>query len=187
MESVTAAEVREWSDLPFDRLGLGDDTQLQQKVDRAAGYVFSITGLSYAGAEMTVLAMGPDDPGLVTKLVEQAVQMRTEQVVMQERADYVESAAQNDVIASFSAGLYSESHRDPTRRGEARSINTWPALDELLWMLMTPDRFAWWQAYISGTPAPEWSVQAVDWRTTRDLWTWFEPWDRMVPAGDNTF
>jgi hypothetical protein len=183
MEPITATEMREWSLLPFDQLGITDDVLLQQKIDRAAGYVFSITGLSYSTVETAPLAMGSDDPEMVTDLVQQAIQMRTEQVVIQSQRDYIESAGENDVIQSFSAGLYSESRRDPTRRGEQKSINTWPALDALLWMLMTPDRFTWWQEYISGVPAPNWTVQSVDWRTPGTLWTWFEPWDQMLPVG----
>jgi hypothetical protein len=182
MQPITAAQIRLISDLNFTRLGLTDDAKLQVFVDRAAGYIFSVTGLSYATAESAPLALGPDDSALVVSLIQQAIQMRTEQIILQGRADYIESAAENDVIQSFSAGLYSESRRDPARASKTTSINSWPALNELLWMLMTPERYAWWYSYVTGEAPADFAVVAVDWNTYGGALQWFEPWDTVLPS-----
>lgn len=152
---------------------------LQRVVDRAVGYVVTVTG-----QDITAPILPPSlSEALFASLFDQAVQMRTEQVVLQGRKGHLSSAASNSVISSFSAGSYSESHRDPTRRGEEKSINLWPDLDELLWLLMTPDKQDYWRAFLAGQGAPDFVVQQMDWMGIGGAVTFFEPWDRYVPAG----
>jgi hypothetical protein len=102
------------------------------------------------------------------------------------RPGHVTSAADNEVIQSFTAGSYSESRRDPQRRGEQRSLNTWPALDELLWMIMTPERFSYWYGVVTGTPIASFAVEEIDWEHTGGSLTFWEPWDRYVLSGYDT-
>lgn len=177
METPTAADVRDWSQLDFGRYGYSDDTRLGVVVARSVGYVRYVTGQDLAA---------PTPPenltaDLMEPILQQAIQMRTEQIVLQGRRGHLDSAASNEVVSSFSAGSYHETRRDPSRRGEQRSLNTWPALDELLWMLMTPERFAWWWSYISGQPLPDFRIEEVHWGGgSLGSLTWFEPWDRYV-------
>jgi hypothetical protein len=179
----TAANVRSWSDLDFAGAGLpeGSPDPLQVWVDRAVSYVTWVT------------ARGYDDlviPAHVLDLLNQAVQMRTEQVVMQSRAEQVETAGDIDLIQSFNAGAYSETRRDVSRRGESRALNPWPALDSILWMLMTlgpgeindrvSERLDYWRYMLGLQPnAPSWSVVEVDWANQalpRDQISPYEPW-----------
>jgi hypothetical protein len=183
MTKPSAAQIREWSDLNFDRLGYSDDAKLENVIDRAVGYITSVTGIALADAEAAILWYQPNATN-VAALMQQAIQMRVEQIIMQGRRDYVESAAQNEVIQSFSAGLYSESRRDPRRPEKSRSINTWPALDELLWMLMSPDMYGYWLGYVSGEATADWSVVGVDWNPYTAL-QWFEPWDRVIVGAES--
>src|SRR5437764_676041 len=134
MNAPTAADIREWSrvdfadpDLDYPEPSGSDPDPLQPVVDRATSYVSFVTGRTYDG---TV-------PGLLVPLMNQAAQMRTEQIAQQLKADTVETAGDIDLIGSFSAGGYSETRHDPDRRGEQRALNPWPALADLLWLLMT--------------------------------------------------
>jgi hypothetical protein len=106
----------------------------------------------------------------------QAAKMRTEQIVYQDSADNVETAGDYDMIQSFSAGSYSETRRELEK--PPRMLNPWPALDRLLWLLLTltPDelagdgnaaveaRAAYWAWVLGLTPVPPaWATIEVDW------------------------
>jgi hypothetical protein len=178
MEPVTATQVRAWSQVRFERFGLVEDTDLQEFVNRATGYVFIVTGQTYESMTDDVFGM------LVQSQLRQAIQMRTEQVVLQGKRGYVGSAAEKDVIQSFSAGGYSETRTTGgfSRAGAAeKSINSWPALSELLWLLMTDERFAWWVAFTSGQSAPDFTIEEYDWRGLSTVLAFFEPWDGISP------
>lgn len=173
METIAAADVRGWSQLNFARYGLADDDKLQVFVDRAAGYVFVITGQTYASIT----------DGNLTTIAQQAIQMRTEQAVLQGTRGHLISAADSSVVSSFTAGSYSEQRRDPSRRGEERSINLWPALEDQLWLLMTPERWEWWWGFVNNTSIPAFTMEHHSWRSLGTELTFFEPWDTWVPAG----
>lgn len=172
MDKPTVDDIRNWSQVNFARFGFSDDAKLQAVIDRATGYVTFITGQTLAAPDASVSSTG--DPADLVPLIQQAIQMRVEQVVMQGRPGHVDSASTNEVVSSFTAGSYSETRRDPGRRGEQRSLNTWPALDELLWMLMTSDRFAWWWAYVTGQQIPSFAVEEIDWGS------YFYAWDYPI-------
>lgn len=185
MEAPTATDVRNWSDVNFARYGYGEDARLQVQVTRAIGYVLYITGQSLASPDASNTPLG--DPANLVPILEQAVQMRTEQLVMQGRVGYVSSAAEKDVIQSFSVGSYSETRASggfTARTGAAeKSINKWPSLEELLWMLMTPERYEFWLAFVSGQQTPDFAVEEVAWGPFRSAIEFFEPWDRYVLVG----
>lgn len=147
MNAPTASEVEGWSQVNWGRLG----ADLEVLVPRANAYIEYVTGQTWAAM-----------PTNLEKLAQQAAQMRTEQIGIQGRHGHAESAAENEVVQSFSAGLYSESRRD-TRSVVSKVVNTWPSLDELLWMLMTDDRRAYWLGWISGETVPDWGVVEVNW------------------------
>jgi hypothetical protein len=172
MQPPTASDVRSWSSLDFADPELGyaapagnDPDPLQFIVDQSVAYVTLVTGRSY---DDTV-------PALIVPLMNQAARMRTEQVVMQSRADTVETAGDIDMVSSFTAGSYSETRKDTERRGEQRSLNPWPALNDLLWLLMTlapgetnalVDAMRdYWRFILGMSPnPPAWSLVEVAWR-----------------------
>lgn len=181
MDKPTATDFTNWTNLRLPRFGYSDVARLQPILDRATGYIVYMTGQKLDALDPSL------NPGMTAAdlepLVQQAIQMRAEQVILQSQQGHAVSAADNEVVSGFTAGPYSEQRRDPQRKGEQRSINTWPALDELLWMLMTPERFAFWWAYVTGQPIADTWVEEVDWRALGTVITFFEPWDRYVPAG----
>jgi hypothetical protein len=181
METPTAVQMREWSLLNYDRLGYTDDPKLQRKVDQACAYVASVTGQDFAA----LVPRPPLQEAQLASLMEQCIQLRTEQIVLQSQPDHAESAASNEVVQSFGAGLYNESRRDPNV--ERKRLNTWPQLDELLTGAMTPERFAEWEALVDNEVLPWWDVQEVNWHTDALVaetgLKWDEPRDTLVPSG----
>jgi hypothetical protein len=175
----TPDDLRNWSTVRWERAGVPDDDMLQLRIDRAVGYVCFITGQSLDALFVPTWSAA----GSVEALMNQAIQLRTEQITMQGVRGHVASAGQNEVVSSFSAGSYSESRREPGHSKGQQYINTWPQLDELLWMLMTDDRRGDWMEAITGQTAPAFWVEEVEWGNVTTLATYFEPWDRYVPAG----
>ena len=168
MDTPTAADIRAYP-FKFDWTAAGypppaapgDPDGLDVAVAWAVGYVEQVTG-QHTGPGI------PDpldtDTGVsLVPLMQQAIGLRTIQLVSQGAKDYLGTIADFDIIQSFSAGNYSESRKDAARRGEQKEINSWPPINELLWLLMTPDRYAYWLAWITNTPVPAWQVSEVDW------------------------
>lgn len=164
MLKPTAADVRAASRLDFSDPDLnypaprgGGADPLQPRVDEAIAYVEFVTARAAAVI-----------PTELEPLYAQAVRMRTEQVVMQARADTIDTAGDIDMISSFSAGSYSETRRDTTTAPQRRSLNPWPALNDLLWLLLgllpnevndaVSDRFDYWATLLGIQPAaPAWA------------------------------
>lgn len=187
MDKPTTDEIRLWSQLNFARYGYADDPKLANVIDRSSAYVCWVTG-QRVDAPLLDASMSPTgNPLDLEPIMDQAIQMRVEQVVLQGRTGYLGSAAEMDVIQSFSAGSYSEQRARggfASRTGAAeKSINKWPSLEELLWMLMTEERFAFWLAFVSGQPIPASWVEEINWTRAGTAVTFFEPWDRYVVAG----
>lgn len=170
MNTPTAAAVREWSNVDFATKGYpepgpSEPDRLQTVVDRAAAYVTFVTARP----------LDSTMPALFMPLAQQAVQMRTEQIVERSQGDVVESAGDIDMIASFSAGDYSETRKDTGKRETQTNLNPWPALNELLWMLLglapgetneaVSERLDWWRYMLGMQPnAPAWQMVEVAWR-----------------------
>lgn len=155
MQIPTASDVRTWSRIDFGALGYPEATPdpLQVLVDRAAAYVGGVTG--------RVASDFPTGDPLIP-VVEQAVQLRTEQLAYESQEDYVETAA-DDVVQSFSAGNYSETRVDPLKRAAMHTLNANPALERALWLCMTPDKQDEWTALLGGAHVPAVNVAEVDW------------------------
>ena len=170
-ETPTAATIRASSQVDFGSLGFpdgGDPDPLQAPVDQATSYITWVTGRTWDNPL-------PMDP-MTVPIMDQAAQMRTEQIVYQDSADNVETAGDYDMIQSFTAGSYSETRRELEK--PPRMLNPWPALDRLLWLLLsqTPaeiaaggngpvqDRFDYWRWVLGMAPVPPaWETIEVDW------------------------
>lgn len=130
-----------------------DPDPLQPLVDAAIQYVEQVTG-------RVPIESVPDN---MAALAQMAIRMRTEQFLWLLSADFVESAADSEVV-SFSAGSYSETRRSDRGRKQGEWwINPWGALDELLWLLMTPEKKVEWDEKIKGIVAPAFAVVSPDW------------------------
>ena len=153
----TSSDVRGWSKVDFADRGfevplmvapdLGPDP-LDVVVVQAVAYVWAVTGRDFASMPVELL-----------DLARQAVRMRVEQQVMEQQDDAVESAS--DGLSSFSAGNYSETRIDPTKRGSVKILNAWGALADVLWLLMTGERYEYWVGFLS----------EVDWS---ESYGWYE-------------
>jgi hypothetical protein len=157
VDAPTADDIKTWSRLDFQGDYDTSDDQLEVEVGRAVNYVWQVTG-------RPIDSTFPDP---LVSIAQQAIQMRTEQLVLQAQEDYVETAT-DDLIQNFNAGSYSESRREPLRltRGGSQAgmipVNSWPSLNEMLWMLMTDDMQDYWRA-LFGQIIPAFEVSEVDW------------------------
>jgi hypothetical protein len=168
VDTPTATDVRAWSKLAFDEYGFGEYD--------GAGGVDPLDRLVTAACDyitfVTTRVIDADTPTMLVSMIEDAVQLRVEQTVMQRQTEHIETAGDIDMISSLSVAGYSESRRDTSAK-EPGTLNPWPALDALLWRLLSPmpgednavldDRRAYWQQLLSGQPAPAWETVEVDW------------------------
>lgn len=172
----TAAEIREWSkvdwadpDVDYPPPVGSDPDPLQLLVDRASAYVTFVTARGYDSHLPTSL-----EP-----LLNQAVQMRTEQLAQMGKADNVETAGDFDLLSAFTAGAYSETRRSMADANEAKAgmLNPWPELNRLLWLLLglvpgetnadVDDRRDYWRYILGMQPnAPAWAVVEMNWQRT---------------------
>jgi hypothetical protein len=176
----TASDIRAWAPPDFDWQAVGfpapasgePDTALEKRVEWAIGYVENTTGRPLA----TIAP--PPSPALdVTNLVpvaEQAVLLATVQRVMQGSKRYLKASVLQDYIASFTAGSYSETRRRPDEqlgRGGISNppVNPWIALSDLLYLLMTPDREAYWHQRLTGVTRPAGAIISQDFRGEWDV------------------
>lgn len=130
------------------------DEFLQYELDRAAAYVEFVTGQpatdSTLPLQATYVGTLPTSSALRTMLM-QAIQMRMEQILFQSQNSYLDDAS-DDVVSSISVGGFSQTKSDSARRGEQRQLNSWQALSNVLWLLMTPDRYSFWITFLSSDP-----------------------------------
>lgn len=153
----TAADIRDWSNVDFADLAypapVSGTDRLQRLVDRALEYVHEVTGRTAA----TI-------PTELTNTYEEAVQRRTEQLAHKSSEDEAETAADFDTINNFSAGSYNETRRGLKDVGDAKVINIWPHLNDLLWRLATADRRDEWEDFwAGGENLPAFAVTEMDW------------------------
>lgn len=183
----TTDNIRTWSKLDLDREGyaVGDDSLLQVQLDRAIAYITYVTGRTYVQSQT-------DTHPVVKTMLDQAVQMRTEQVILSLSDDSLSSVGDIDLIASFSAGSYSETRKDTTDTIR-KALNPWPPLNDLLWMLLglmpgetnddVLDRYDYWRQLLSGINAPAWGIVEVDWGRGMGLndWPFGSAWHGPLP------
>lgn len=161
----TSDDVYGWSRVKWAKLGITSASDLDEPMLEANAYLVTMTGryftdwpapTSFEGA--MPLAATPE----LIPLARQALRMRVEQIVLQKQPGYVGTVT-DDALLSMSVGSYSETRRDPTRRGEEKILNLWTGLNDLLWALMTEERFAFWLAFVSNQHAPAFAVEEVNW------------------------
>lgn len=174
----TPSQFRTLSRVKQTRLGVATgqdnaDDLLQTLLDRAAAFVEIVTGQPASDKDADVvqpsMSTGPSDvtPGTMKALIGQAVQMRTEQELFQAQNGYIDDAS-DDVIQTLSVGSFSQTHRTPRKGGE-RLINSWESLGDLLWLLMTADRYDYWIVVMGGAGGagaqmpPSWSYENEIW------------------------
>lgn len=150
---VTLDQLKQWSVSIGELASPLTDEQLQVLLDRATQYVRFVTGRTVEDCPADLLA-----------LLEQCVQMRVEQTAQQQATDYVETGADFDQIASFSAGDYSETRRGQgePKAGRPAQVNSWPALNSALRMVMTDEKIDYWDDQL-GEGAPHYAVTEVEW------------------------
>lgn len=161
MDRPDAAVVRGLSKVDLEARGYGEDSAFEPLVAQANAYLEQVTWrpLATMPAELEPIAL-------------QVVRMRAEQLVFLAQEEYVETVT-DDAVASFSAGPYSETRTDRTKPAGKFLINSWPALNEALWLLLggmpgednalVEQRREYWLGLLAGVNAPAWGVTEVDW------------------------
>lgn len=186
MEVPTAEQIADLSRVDFEGLDapFAVPEELQPLVDQANSFMQLMTGRQW-GTMPTV--MEPIALGVS--------RMRTEQIAFMAQPDYVETI-NDDAVASFSAGSYSESRTSLAQRGitTEKALNCWPELNDSLWMLMGPptdgavdDAREMWLALLTGQVPPAFGVTEVDWNLDMFGMTWprlrwsYDPMGNVVP------
>lgn len=186
----TEQEIYASSKLRWSKFKITGAQDLEEPLLEALSYITTMTGRYFVdwpapGSFSDAMSLAAT-PELIV-LARQATRMRVEQIVEQKQPGYIDTAT-DDVISGMSVGAYSETRRDPTRRGEEKILNLWPALNDLLWVLMTPERYDYWIAYITGKSAPAFSVEEVDWALVGKDLLWgpfvgpYDPWPSLFPG-----
>lgn len=157
MIAPTAADVQGWTEQ--DTLKNATLTRATRLTAIAISSFKRITGVNFD----TVSA--DDEP-----LVEHAITGLAEMVMAQSDPEYLETLADFDLIQSFNAGPYSETRRGAEDAMKARRLVAWPWLSDVLWNLLTPDKYDYWVSFFSGKNAPAWTTQEVDWDFGGRLW-----------------
>lgn len=159
MDRPTVTDLKTWSRLDFS--GLDEpftDDDLTFVLTRSCDYIEQITGRR----------IDASFPVPLTSICQEAIQLRSEQVVLQQQSDYLETVA-DDQIQSFTAGSYSETRADGGRsrmRGQPTGypmVTPMVALNERLWLLMTPDMQDYWRSILMGVALPSIASTEVDW------------------------
>jgi hypothetical protein len=157
---------------------------LESRVGWACAYVeqISFRPLASISAEDPVVPPVPpvcDSPVVrppinLEPIAQQAILLRTLQVILQSSARYIDATVLNDYVSQFSAGSYSETRRSSVemlRRGGGVAnpqVNPWQELSDLLWLLMTDDAVYFWRQQLTGQTAPAGTFAGGDWRGTWD-------------------
>lgn len=157
MTTPTAEDIRSWSKVPFARLGFAEGTPdpLDRLVSIALGLFFEITGRRL---DDTWPSADHDE-----RVAEHIVTRMTEILAYQAQKSYVSTLSDFQTLSGFSAGSYSETRRSLTELKQARMVVGDPALDALLWPIMTDEKYDFWLEWLTGTPRPAWGVTEVDW------------------------
>lgn len=165
MTAPTTADVLGWTQL--DALRAADPATADRLVAVAISMLKRFTGIDFA-------TVSDDD----VPVVQYAITGLAELLTYQSSPDYMETLADFDLLQSFNAGNYSETRRDPKAAREARLLVAWPWLSDMLWGLMSPDRYDYWYGLFSTTPPPAFDVQEVDWSAGTDLYGSYgpDPW-----------
>lgn len=169
MATIAVDTIRADSQLDFSALGYPegpDPDTLTKEVARALAYVETMTGRTNAtDAEIA------DGTALGTHF-EQAVQLRVEQQVTQRQPGFVSD--QNENAVDITVPGYSQRRIISKEQNPRDMLNQWPELNDLLILLCTAEKLAYWQGLgkilLLSTEAFE-EVTDVDWVGESDpLW-----------------
>lgn len=175
MDTPTADSIRLLSKAPWGEWGYGSASPdpLAPIIDAANAFVLQTTG------HETFAAV----PDAQAPLVVLAVRLATEMFAAQTTPEYLETLSDFDLLASFSAGSYSEQRRSPEDMAKARMLAPWPPVHAALLAAMTPEKRDDYLAFLDGKTVPAWEVSEVNWMagSWSDLWGWTDPthsWSR---------
>lgn len=149
MQAPSATDVQGWTQL--DLLASADAS----RADRLVAIAIS-TFKRYTGVDLALVS-ADDEP-----VVQHAITGLAELLAYQASPDYMETLADFDLLQSFNAGNYSETRRSPKDARDARLLVAWPWLSDLLWGLMTPEKYDYWLSMFGVMP-PAFEVTEVDW------------------------
>lgn len=162
MDRPTAAQIRSWTNpdpnLPrfiFEEYGYpapeGEDADsLEILIARFVEWLEAAIGYDIDDDEY---------PENLQERTGEAIQLGVLYKIVSTEQGIIETAGDFDLIQSFSAGSYSE-----TRRGQGintRALHPWPALNQLLNGLLSPDRL--------GQEIPAMGIVAPDWNVGKDI------------------
>lgn len=187
MIAPVAQDIRDWAppDFPWAQLGWpapssGPDP-LQKRVDWAIGYVEGTTW------RPIVTIVPPDQGGNLptvetgaalnlTPLAEQAIALATLQMLARQSKGHFTATVLQDYLQSFTAGSYSETRiaAENVIRGRGGSVenplvNSWRELSDLLYLLMTPEAYDYWQYRLKGINPPAGGFINQDWGMGRSM------------------
>lgn len=162
MNAPTVEEIQAVTQVPE----LRDLTEAQAAARIAfANAAFSnVTWRAFADRPIAAVETEPV-PGGYEPLVLEVVRGLAESSALDATEDTVATLSDFALIASFSAGPYSETRRSLDEMYKARMVHPWPWVNALLWDLMTEDRMEAWLFFFdpSRTP-PAFETTEVDWR-----------------------
>lgn len=162
--------------------GYADGASLDEEAADAVEYVQNVT---WRKLDDTM-------PAQFARSAARAVVLRTQQQVQQADADTVEAAA-DELFTSSSAGGASESRRafsDYKSANEALMVNRWPALNDLLWAVMTAEAQAWWRAFLTNQmPAVPAAVLQGGFMVMEVAWDLVHasPYEDVLPGYHSTY
>lgn len=164
MIAPTAEEIRtKLPQIDWETLGVADDAALDELIADAVDQIGIVTGW--------VL---PNVPTMYERTMVRAIALMAAWLQARQSEDVLETAADWDLVASLTAGSFSETRRAGKDALVAlQLINPWPPLAGLLWNLLLPlpgtdgnpnvnARYDYWIS-LMGQPAPAFDVIEVDW------------------------
>ncbi len=161
MDPITAQQVRDWTPrVKWDRLGYAAGTTpdtLELETRLASDYI----------AWVIERKLDTTLPPQWEHMAQKAVALRVQQQVNEDDEETLEAGFAGDSLKGFSVTGYSEQYVDHGTAGQAERkgmmINPMPALNRLLWALVTPVRLAWWRGFLSEGGIPAFGVVEMDW------------------------
>lgn len=169
MNVPTAADIRAWTPTTVDYATLGYPEgipdPLQARVDEVIAQLRRFTG-------WPLVSVVVEDEALFRR----AAWMLTILAATETTEDRLDTLADFDLLKSFGAGNYNEQRRDLGDAVKAKMLVPWPALNTLLWDLMTDEaRDKWEDRFGAEVPAFELNFEAGLMTGESDLDP-YDPW-----------
>lgn len=166
MDRPDAADIREWAPRQFDFASFGypapagpDPDPLESEVE-AADAIIALT-IARTWSSIT----DPDEMAVAKR----AAVLWTMYAVAGTSSAAITAIFGAPWLKSFTAGSYSETRFSPAEVTTKTSIHPLPALADLLWLLMTPERREEWLERLTGVPAAAGGMFEHDWNAGDEL------------------